>query len=119
MAMTPVRCWLRLDQLVLGGFFAPAFGIAQLLLMLAILLDPAKGQPIWQAILGGLLSLGASVFLIRLACSLYQWIELDGPVLRGRKFWSRKLLEFHVKDIIKLDRGSRFFNRPFTLRFSS
>ena len=31
--------------------------------------------------------------------SNFQWVELEGDIIRGRKFWTRRLIERQIQDI--------------------
>src|SRR5207302_6136338 len=52
---------------------------------------------------------GGAVAAVYQASNYYQWIELDGHVLRGRKLWSRKIVEYAVADIADISKVSNLW----------
>jgi hypothetical protein len=57
---------------------------------------PATGIP------AALLLTLASWFFAYHMLQNYHWVELDGDLVRGRKFWTRKLVEQRVQDITEV-----------------
>jgi hypothetical protein len=112
-ASTPVRCRLYFSQLLLGGFVLPAFVFAMSLIFLfGVVLDPAKGVPLDEVVVGCVIFTILPLGAVRFALSLYQWVELDGAVVRGRKLLSRRLVVYRVEDLAGIGRG-------YVLRFRS
>ena len=55
--------------------------------------------PTALAVPAALLLLAGAVFVGHQLSLTYSWVELDGAVVRGRKFWSRRLVEQRVEDV--------------------
>jgi hypothetical protein len=95
MESSPLRSKQRLAVTVAALLFGPLFMGGPLVGGLALLwfAPPATGIP------GGLLLILASGFIAYHMLQNFHWVELDGNIVRGRKFWTRRLVEQRVEDI--------------------
>jgi hypothetical protein len=98
MESSPLRSKQRLAVTVAALVFGPLFMGGPLVAGLAVLwfAPPAMGIP------GCLLLILASGFIAYHMLQNYHWVELDGNVVRGRKFWTRRLVEQRVEDITRV-----------------
>jgi hypothetical protein len=81
-----------------------------LLLGPVFMLGPAAGG-VWLLVANGLslqsgfvlLALvGGSAFLAYHMLQNYHWVEFDGSRIRGRRFWTRQLVEHPVEDVVEI-----------------
>ncbi len=70
--------------------FGPAFMLGPIVLADFILLNVPFGPGPFATAIG---ALGATAFIGYHMLQNYQWVELDGDVIRGRRFWTRRLVE--------------------------
>jgi hypothetical protein len=88
------RLAITIIALVMGPMFVLgpwAGGIAAL-----VFAPPLIGIPV------GLLLMGLGGLFAWLMSENFAWVEIDGPVIRGRRFWTRILVEQRVEDITQI-----------------
>jgi hypothetical protein len=94
-----IRCEQRLIVTVAMLVLGPFFMLVPILVGVAILIAYDYG-------LFGIFALAAffmlSLVIINRFFQNYHWIELDGPVIRGRTFWTRRLIEQHIDEISEI-----------------
>jgi hypothetical protein len=101
----PLRCKQRLAATIPALIFGPMFMVGPVVLGLVFFVLAAFGNDIKSVVLfalGGLLAFGASAFFAYHMLQNYHWVELDGGILRGQKFWTRRLVEQRVDDITEI-----------------
>src|SRR5262245_16024724 len=98
MANAPIKCRLRPFALVLSFIFGPLFILCPVVIGVAVLVNAnlSIGIPV------GLLCVGLSAFLLYHLNQNYQWVEIDGDVIRGKKFLTRQVVEQKVQDIVDI-----------------
>lgn len=82
---------LIFGPLVVGG---PAVGGIWLL----IVIWPNLWPKVWL-LLGPIALWGYSVLAAYFALQNYQWVEFDGLHIRGKRFWTRRLVEHSITDV--------------------
>ena len=94
----PIRCRLRAFALALSFIFGPLFILGPLVIGVAVLVNVelSIGIPV------GLVCVGLSAFLLYHLNQNYQWLEIDGDVIRGKKFLTRQVVEQKVQDIVDI-----------------
>jgi hypothetical protein len=90
-----VRCSLSTGQII-GQYLFTAFMIC---LGLGVGIPLAIFGPPGSAAGGVLLAAGFLVFIYLAIRNDYAWIELDGPVLRARHLYTRRMVERSIGDI--------------------
>ncbi len=94
-----VRSKQRAIVTVAALIFGPVFmlGPAALGVLMLIYLWPD-----YMSVLGLLLMVGGSAFIAYHMLQNYHWVEFDGTCIRGRRFWTRRLVEQTVDDIVAI-----------------
>lgn len=98
MERSPLRSQQRLIVTIVALIFGPLFMGGPLLLAVALLVF----APAYVGIPVALLLAGASCFFAYHMGQNYHWVELDGDVIRGRKFWTRRLVEQRLEDVTEI-----------------
>src|SRR5262245_43617959 len=84
--------------------FLVAFAVACFALFLAgPLAIAAAVLALAPAEVGAPVALGAVVFVLVLGYAMsssFQWVELDGRVIRGKRLLTRRVVEYRVSDIV-------------------
>ena len=93
---TPVRCSQRLGVTIAALIFGPVFMVGPLGFCAWFV---ASGHLEWSTALLPVLALSASAFFAYHMTQNYHWVELDGGVVRGRKFWTRRLVAQPVSEL--------------------
>jgi hypothetical protein len=128
MLMDPVRINLRLPFVIMAFVSFALFLGGPLVIAVTVLALAPLHISVWVA-------LGCVVFTALLGYAMsssYQWIELDGGMIRGRKMLTRRLVEKPVREIrqivplvshvrgvanIAMDAILKTKNRGYLLRF--
>ena len=130
--MTPdyLRSEQRLATTVAALLFGPLFmlGPAVAGIFVFCFAPWATGVPVAAGLFAGSWYIASQMF------ENFHWVELDGNTLRGRKFWTRKLVEeklsdlteivplqavlSHAKENLLIDWVTGTSNRGYLMRFS-
>lgn len=94
----PIRCRHRIAVSVMALIFAPLIILGLVGLSLFLLVNVAVQSSIPISIF---LLISAYFFAQQLSHT-YDWVEIEGELIRGRKFWSRRLIERPLNQIIQV-----------------
>jgi hypothetical protein len=124
-----MRIKLRLPFVIMAAVFVLLFIVFPLGIGVTVLLLAPLG--VGLGVMLGVVAFSALLFWAM--SSSYQWIELQGDILRGRKLLTRRLVERRVDDIVRIqplhskgmgelenlvmDRLMKTSNRGYLLRF--
>lgn len=93
-----VRCAQRKIVTAMALVFGPLISLGPVAGGVVLLLK----APAALAIPASLLLLAWAVFAGHQLSLTYDWVELDGTMIRGQKFWSRCLVERRIDDVIQI-----------------
>jgi len=51
---------------------------------------------------GAIMIAGASPLIAYHMLQNYHWVEFDGDLIRGRRFWTRQLIEYRTEDVVNI-----------------
>ena len=85
-----VRCEQRLGVTIAAIIMGPIFMLGPAVLGIALFV---YAEFSWRSLAVDIGCLVASVFIAYHMLQNYQWVEFDGRVIRGKRFWTRKLVE--------------------------
>ena len=96
--MSYVRSAQRLAITIIALIMGPPFVLGPWAGGIAVLVftPPLIGIPV------GLLLMGLGGLFAWLMSENFAWVEIDGPVIRGRRFWTRVLVEHRVDQITQI-----------------
>ncbi|MCX7666178.1 MAG: hypothetical protein N2112_11595 [Gemmataceae bacterium] len=127
---SPIHCQHRIAVSVMALIIAPLIILGLVGLSLWLLVNVAVQ---WSIPISIVLVTGAYFFAQQLSHT-YDWVEIEGDMIRGRKFWSRRLIERPLNQIIQviplkaidsdslenqvIDRLYKTTNRGYEIRFA-
>jgi hypothetical protein len=100
-----IRCKHRLVVTMAALIFGPLLMGGPAVLGLVFVGFALFGKDFPSALLwvaGALLMFAVSGFIAYHMLQNYHWVELDGASIRGRRFWSRRLVEHRLEDITEI-----------------
>jgi hypothetical protein len=96
--------FIRCQRLGVGGF--AAIGLSLILIPLlggvAILAAAPRGMPAWTGATGCFL---ISFFFAYPTLRMFQWVETDGHIVRGKRLWTQLMVTHRVEDLAEVRGG--------------
>lgn len=93
-----ICCHHRIAIKIIALIFAPLIILGLIGISRFLLVNVAIG---WSIPVSILLVMLAYFFAQQLSHT-YDWVEIEGDIIRGRKFWSRRLIERPLNQIIQV-----------------
>jgi hypothetical protein len=93
---TRIRSRQRAVVTIAALIFGPLFMLGPIALGIGVAIGTGLSPLSWLVLA---LTLTATAFIAYHMLQSYQWVELDGDVIRGRRFWTRQYVERNIRDI--------------------
>src|SRR5450755_653084 len=91
----PIRSQQRFFASCASVVFGPLFMLGPVAVGVILVIALWPNPLTW---LGAVLGLAGSLFITYHMTQNYHWVEFDGRRVRGRRFWSRRLVDHPIED---------------------